>query len=369
MRAYAYVCADSPEAAVALKAETPEAHFVAGGKNQIDLMKMGIRRSPAIIDIAKIGLDTVEDRGDAIRIEALVSNTACAEHPLIIEHAYAVSMTIVKGATQQIRNMASVGGNLLRSPRSVCYYDPSVHNARSDGMHATSYSVGGVDRMNAILGTHPRTTDANPSDMAVPMMALGAIVNLLGPDGARDMPMSEFFRLAAQVEAEGGGWYALGPFDLITSADLPKTGTGWNQHYHKVRERQSYAFALVSGMAAFRLNCGRIIDASVAASGVARFLGAFPWRPHSRVVRPRRRRLSRRLPAVSRAHSRSTCMLSSSTFYRAFSPARSLRRPPVRATVQCFGRSRYDRTGRTQAHYRLPLHCFSLSSVQPNHEC
>lgn len=284
MRPYDYLVADSPEAAVALKAERPDAQFIAGGTNQIDLMKMGVRRPPAIIDIAGTGLDAVEDRDDAVRVGALVSNTACAEHPLVREHAPAVSMAIVKGATQQIRNMASVGGNLLQSVRSACFYDVAAPCVRRDGMDVTCGSIGGIDRMNAILGTHPKTSDANPSDMAVAMMALGATVNVLGPDGPRTVPMGDFFRLPSEVEAiqetgDGGvtpegDWYALGPADLITSVDLPTTGTGANQSYHKVRDRASYAFALISGAAALRMEGERIAAAHVAAGGV----GTIPWR-------------------------------------------------------------------------------------------
>lgn len=284
MRPYNYLVADSPEQAVALKTERPDAQFIAGGTNQIDLMKMGVRRPPAIIDIADIGLDAVEDRGDTIRVGAMVTNTACAGHPLVMQYAPAVSMAIMKGATQQIRNMARVGGNLLQSVRSVCFYDVAQPCVRRDGMNITCGAVGGIDRMNAILGTHPKTNDANASDMAVPMMALGATVNVLGPDGPRAVPMADFFRLPGEVEqlqaaGEGTGnpeqdWYALRPTDLITSVDLPKTRTGQNQSYHKVRDRHSYAFALISGTAALRLVAGTVADARVAAGGV----GTIPWR-------------------------------------------------------------------------------------------
>ena len=273
MRAHSFHTATSVEDAT--KAGSREdAAFIAGGTNQIDHMKAGISRPAHVVDISDLELRAIEDRGDAIRYGTLVTNTAAAEHELTKRHAPLISMTIVKGATQQIRNMATLGGNLLQGVRCPYFYDlGSACNRRQETARGPKgcTAIGGFDRLNAIFGISEHCTAANPSDMALSFAAYDVRLNLVGPGGGRTIPFAELHR-----EPGNRPWVTntLRPGEVIVSIDVPKSQGAGNSYYTKVRDRQSYAFATLSAAASLALDGGTIRDARIACGGV----GSVPWR-------------------------------------------------------------------------------------------
>ena len=267
MRAFTYERAASPAMAAAAVARTKGATFIAGGTNLLDLMKLEIETPSHLIDVNGLGFDKIEATPDGgLRIGALVRNTDLAADPRVRRDYGVLSRAIVAGASGQLRNKATTAGNLLQRTRCPYFYDTNQPcNKRQPGSGCGA--IGGVSRQLAVIGSSDACIATNPSDMAVAMRALDAVVETIQPDGAaRAMPIADFHRLPGEtphIETP----LAVG--ELITAVTLPKP-LGGVQAYRKVRDRASYAFALVSVAAVVQPDgTGR-----VALGGVAHK----PWR-------------------------------------------------------------------------------------------
>src|SRR4051812_9885239 len=249
----------------------PAAKFIAGGTNLIDLMKYDVERPARLIDITHLPLKTVEETATGgLRIGALVPNSDLAYHPLVEERYPLLSSAILAGASQQLRNMASAGGNLLQRTRCLYFYDTATPcNKREPGSGCSA--IDGVNRINAILGTSDSCIATHPSDMCVVLAALEATVHVVGPAGARAIAFSDFHRLPDNTPQRDTN---LGPDEIITAIELPPKGFSANYSYLKIRDRLSYAFALVSVAAALELDGDTIKEARLALGGVAHK----PWR-------------------------------------------------------------------------------------------
>jgi xanthine dehydrogenase YagS FAD-binding subunit len=267
MRSFTYERAGSPAEAVAAAARTPGAKFIAGGTNLLDLMKNEIETPMHLIDVNGLALDNIEATPDGgLRIGALVRNTDLAADPRVRRGYGVLSRAILAGASGQLRNAATTGGNLMQRTRCPYFYDTNQPcNKRVPGSGCSA--IGGFSRGHAVIGVSDACIATHPSDMAVAMRALDATVETIRPDGStRTIPIAQFHRLPGdtpQIET------VLAPGELITAATLPKP-LGGTHIYRKVRDRVSYAFALVSVAAIVqRDGTGR-----VALGGVAHK----PWR-------------------------------------------------------------------------------------------
>lgn len=251
-------------------AAQPGAKFIAGGTNLLDLMKLEIEQPVHLIDITRLPLRQVEATNGGVRIGSQVPNSDLAAHPLIRERYPVLSKALLAGASGQLRNKASTGGNLLQRTRCYYFYDTSkACNKREPGSGCAALQ--GFNRIHAILGTSDSCIAVHPSDMAVALTALDASIETALPDGSkRTLPIDELYRLPGDtphIET------TLRPGELITAVVLPSPPAG-NQTYRKVRDRASYAFALVSVAAIVRVETGRVRDARIALGGVAHK----PWR-------------------------------------------------------------------------------------------
>jgi xanthine dehydrogenase YagS FAD-binding subunit len=257
--------------AVRLMAADPEAKFIAGGTNLIDLMKEDVERPMRLIDISRLPLTTVEETAaGGLRIGALVPNTDLAYHPLIETRYPVLASAIMAGASQQLRNMASTGGNLLQRTRCAYFYDTATPcNKRDPGTGCSA--IAGHNRMHAILGTSEACIATHPSDMCVALAVLDATVHVRGPTGARVIPLVEFHRLPGSTPQYDTN---LQHDEIVVAIELPARGFSAHYTYLKIRDRLSYAFALVSAAAALEIEAGRIKEARFALGGVAHK----PWR-------------------------------------------------------------------------------------------
>jgi xanthine dehydrogenase YagS FAD-binding subunit len=271
MIGFDYARASSIADAVSLKAASPEARFIAGGTNLVDLMKMHVERPAKLIDVSRLPLDTVEETaGGGLRIGALVRNTDVAYHPLVEQRYPMLARAIMAGASQQLRNMASVGGNLLQRTRCAYFYDiATTCNKREPGSGCAA--IGGHNRMNAILGTSDACIAVHPSDMCVALAVLEATVHVTGPRGDRIIALTDFHRLPGDTPQRDTN---LGADELITAVELPPQGFAANYTYLKIRDRLSYAFALVSIAVGLELDAGKVKNGRFALGGVAHK----PWR-------------------------------------------------------------------------------------------
>jgi xanthine dehydrogenase YagS FAD-binding subunit len=257
--------------AVQQMAADPAAKFIAGGTNLIDLMRGDVERPAHLIDISRLPLTKVEetDAGGA-RIGALVPNSDLAYHPLIEKRYPILSSAILAGASQQLRNMASTGGNLLQRTRCFYFYDTATPcNKRSPGSGCSA--LDGVNRINAILGTSDACIATHPSDMCVALAALDATIHVIGPGGERAIAFADFHRLPGSTPQLDTN---LQRDEIVTAIELPQAGFAANYTYLKIRDRLSYAFALVSIAAAVELDGEVIREARIALGGVA----PKPWR-------------------------------------------------------------------------------------------
>lgn len=253
-------------------ARTPGAKFIGGGTNLLDLYKSGIERPTRLVDVSRLALHAIEELPDGgVRIGAMASNTAAANHPLVRQRYRVLSEAILNGASAQLRNMATVGGNLLQ--RTRCYYftDPSFKSCNKREPGSGCAAIDGFNRIHAILGATPACIATNPSDMAVALVALDATVRLSGPNGERSVPVADFHRLPGDTPQFDS---VIEEGELITAVDLPASPFGAHAHYLKVRDRASYAFALVSVAAALDLRDGVVRDLRLVLGGVAHK----PWR-------------------------------------------------------------------------------------------
>ena len=271
MNNFGYSRASDVTDAIRQIAADPAAKFIAGGTNLVDLMKYDVARPARLIDITHLPLKSVEQTADGgVRIGALVPNSDLAYHPLIADRYPLLASAILAGASQQLRNMASTGGNLLQRTRCFYFYDVATPcNKREPGSGCAA--IAGINRINAILGTSEACIATHPSDMCVALAALDARVHVTGPAGTRSIAFADFHRLpenAPHIDT------TLAPDEIIIAIELPQKGFAGNYSYLKLRDRASYAFALVSVAAAIEIDGGRIKEARVALGGVAHK----PWR-------------------------------------------------------------------------------------------
>ncbi|MDP8944751.1 MAG: xanthine dehydrogenase family protein subunit M [Actinomycetota bacterium] len=257
--------------AVAALAEAPNAAFLAGGTNLVDLMKLGVMEPEVLVDVRRLTSDSIEELPDGgVRIGAAVTNSDLAADRTIRSRYPALSQALLAGASGQLRNLATTGGNLLQRTRCVYFYDTTTPcNKREPGSGCSA--IEGHNKNHAILGASEHCVATHPSDMAVAMAALDAFVNVHGPDGERRVPIEELHRLPGDEPQRDT---TLEHGELITAVDLPPLDFASNSKYRKVRERASYAFALVSVAAALAVQDGVVRDVRLALGEVAQK----PWR-------------------------------------------------------------------------------------------
>ncbi|MEV4316149.1 xanthine dehydrogenase family protein subunit M [Actinocrispum sp. NPDC049592] len=271
MKSFAYVSAPDVRTAVSAIASAPNAKFLGGGTNLVDLMRGNIEQPDTVVDITRLpltGVDLLPDGG--VRIGALVRNSHLAAHPLIRSRYPVLSQALLMGASAQLRNMATVGGNLLQRTRCLYFYDrASACNKRVPGSGCDA--IGGFNRNHAILGVSDGCIATNPSDMCVALAMLDAVVEVESTRGIRRIPMADFHLLPGETPHKET---SVAADELITAVELPPLPIAANSRYRKVRDRASYAFALVSVGAAVEVNGGTVTQARLALGGVS----AKPWR-------------------------------------------------------------------------------------------
>ncbi|BCM93389.1 putative xanthine dehydrogenase YagS FAD-binding subunit [Abditibacteriota bacterium] len=268
MHPFQYERARNAKNAVSTVAQNPTATFIAGGTSHVDLMKENVHRPDLVVDISGLPLQSIGGHDGGIRIGANVSNTQVAYHPDIVARYPGLSEAILAGASAQIRNMATTAGNPLQRTRCPYFRDTTqACNKREPGTGCAALT--GINRVHAIFGASEACVATHPSDMAVALSALDAIVQTRGPRGNRSIPFTDFHRLPGNMPQLDT---VLQQGELITSIDLP--AFSGRSHYLKARDRASYAFALVSCAIALEMNGGTIRRARIALGGVAHK----PWR-------------------------------------------------------------------------------------------
>ncbi|WP_207479757.1 FAD binding domain-containing protein [Arenibaculum pallidiluteum] len=271
MRAFSYSRAESVADALKGVVGHGETKVVAGGTNLLDLMKADVMRPTRLVDITRLPLNRIEETAEGgLRLGALVTNADTAHDERVRSRYPMLSRAILAGASAQLRNMATNGGNLLQRTRCYYFYDTGTPcNKREPGSGCGA--IGGVNRIHAILGASEHCIATHPSDMCVALAALAAEIRVTGPRGERTIPFEAFHRLpgdAPQIDTN------LAPDEIVTAIDLPARGFAAHSTYLKVRDRQSYAFALVSVAAALEIEDGKVTAARLALGGVAHK----PWR-------------------------------------------------------------------------------------------
>src|ERR1700757_2933296 len=270
MQSFDYRKTDSVAGAVSAGA-TPNTRFVAGGTTLIDLMKLDVETPRTVVDINSVPLTKIEAKPDGgLRIGAMVRNSDLAHDKTVQQEYPVLSQALLSGASPQLRNMATTGGNLLQ--RTRCYYFRDTAypcNKREPGSGCPA--IDGYNRMHAILGTSEHCIATHPSDMAVAMMALGATIHLNGSAGERSVPITEFYFLPGNSPDREN---ALRKGEIITHVTLPALPSTAKSHYLKRRDRASYEFALASAAVIVEMNGNKIRKAQIALGGV----GTRPWR-------------------------------------------------------------------------------------------
>lgn len=256
--------------AEAVQAFGAGARFIAGGTNLIDLMKYEVEKPGRLIDITRLPLDRIEAHGDGLRIGALATNAKVAYDDQVTARYPMLRNAILAGASAQLRNAASTGGNLLQRTRCYYFYDVATPcNKREPGSGCTA--IGGMNRIHAIFGTSEHCIATHPSDMCIALAALEATVQVSGPQGDRSIPFAEFHRLPGDSPERDTN---LAPGEIIVAVDLPESRFPQHYTYLKLRDRLSYAFALVSVAAGLELDGDTVKTARLALGGVAHK----PWR-------------------------------------------------------------------------------------------
>ena len=272
MRPFEYVRADDPAAAVALVSADPEAEFLAGGTTELDLvLKDGVLEPARLVDITRLPLRAITRAEDTLRVGALVTMNELAAHATVSERVPLVGEALLAGASPQLRNMATIGGNLLQRTRCRYFRDWTVMacNKRTPGSGCAA--VRGPARMHAILGASEHCIALHASDLCVPLVALDTVVDIQGVDGSRSVPLTQFYLLPRErPDIEN----VLAHGELITGIRIPLLPAGTRSAYLKVRDRASYEFALTSAAAALLIKNGMIVHARLALGGV----GTVPWR-------------------------------------------------------------------------------------------
>ena len=270
MTPFTYARAHNPGDALRL-GSAAGAKYLGGGTNLVDLMRESIEHPSTLVDVTGLSAEIEEREDGSLLIGAAARNTALAAHHAVRTRYPVLSRAIVAGASAQIRNMATVGGNILQRTRCTYFYDDqgSRCNKRNPGQGCDAAE--GFNRIHAILGASPSCVATHPSDMCVALVALGAIVHLRGAQGERTVELSELHRLPEdhpEIET------LLAPGELITAIELPALGFSARSAYRKVRDRSSYAFALISVAGAIELDGDNVKDLRIALGGVAHK----PWR-------------------------------------------------------------------------------------------
>ena len=267
MRPFDYVRAETRD-----DAHRADGRIIAGGTNLLDLMKLQVETPERLLDVTRLDMHEIDEAENSVRIGALVTNSDLAAHPLIRKRYPVLSRALLAGASGQLRNKATTGGNLMQRTRCPYFYDTTQPcNKRAPGTGCQA--IGGVNRILAILGTSDHCIATHPSDMAVGMRTLDARVEIETANGdTKLLPLDEFYRLPGDTPERET---ALEPGDLIVAVHLPDPPAG-AQAYRKVRDRSSYAFALVSMGAVVSVENGKIASAAMAFGG----LGPRPWRDH-----------------------------------------------------------------------------------------
>ncbi len=273
MRPFTYLRVLDVATAVDAIATHPRARFLGGGTNLVDLMRENIERPDTVVDISRLPLIDVDELPNGgVRIGALVRNSHLAAHPLIRTRYPVLSQALLTGASGQLRNMATVGGNLLQRTRCPYFYDTTARcNKREPG--AGCDALEGFNRSTAVLGTSDNCIATHPSDMCVALAALDALIEVQSVRGVRRIPFTEFHQLprdTPHLETQ------LAEDELITAVELPPLPVAANSRYRKVRDRASYAFALVSVAAALDIDHDTVKDVRIALGGV----GVKPWRAY-----------------------------------------------------------------------------------------
>ena len=268
MKAFDYARAGSVQEALELIGDGTGSAFLAGGTNLVDHLRLGIRRPGTVVDISRLDLGGVEETADGgLRIGANVRNADLAIDPLVRQRFPFVSEALLAGASGQIRQMASTAGNLLQRTRCVYFQDRSTPcNKREPGSGCSA--VEGFGTYNALIGASEHCVAVHPSDLCVPLAALDAVVHVVGPAGERAIPFAELHRLPGDTPERDT---TLEPDELITAVEIPALPWATRSRYRKVRERASYAFALVSVAAALDLDesTGQVRDVRLALGGVS----------------------------------------------------------------------------------------------------
>lgn len=271
MRPLTYSRAADVQGAIALATANPASAFLAGGTTEVDLIRAGISQSEHLVDINELPLRGVEDRADGgLRIGALARMNDVARTPGVVRRFPAISRALLLGASEQLRNMASMGGNLRQRTRCAYLRDGvSPCNKREPGSGCAA--LDGLNRGHAILGTSEHCIATHPSDVAVALVAFDAVIRMVGPDGERAIPFDDFFLLPGdtpQLE------HPIAPGELIVGIEVPGAPIALGSVYLKFRDRQSYEFALVSVAAAIEVDDGLVTGVRLALGGV----GTKPWR-------------------------------------------------------------------------------------------
>jgi xanthine dehydrogenase YagS FAD-binding subunit len=270
MNQFEYTRANTAQSAVNALSKETGAVFLAGGTNLVDLMKRGVTQPSRLVDINGLPMDKVEQTASGLRIGALAKNSDVSEHELVKKHFPLLSMAFKAGASPQLRNMATVGGNMMQRTRCPYFYDTAMRcNKRQPGSGCDA--IGGYNRMHAIFGASDQCIAVHPSDMCVALTALDAIVTITGPKGERKMAFADFHRLPGNTPDKDNN---LQKAELITGITIPFNKLSAHSYYLKVRDRASYAFALVSVAAALDIQNGTIQEARLSMGGVAHK----PWR-------------------------------------------------------------------------------------------
>ncbi|MEU8682770.1 xanthine dehydrogenase family protein subunit M [Streptomyces sp. NPDC048611] len=273
MRAISYTRPTDVHSAVAAVTSDPGSSFLAGGTTEVDLLRLDVLRPHRLVDINRLPLTGVEERsGGGLLIGALARMSEVAEDRAVVERFPVLSQALLLGASAQLRHMASMGGNLMQRVRCAYYRDPeSACNKRVPGSGCSALE--GIHRGHAILGTSEHCIATHPSDLAVALVALDAVVHVEGMDGSRTIPADDFFLLPGDTPERE---HPLTPGELITAVEVPALPMARNSLYLKVRDRESYEFALASAAAALALEDGVIREVRLALGGVA----TKPWRAH-----------------------------------------------------------------------------------------
>lgn len=270
MKLFTYTRATDLDAAVNTVSRNQSAKFIGGGTNLLDLMKENVEQPNQLIDINSLPLTKIEVTRNGVRIGAMARNSDVAYNAIIQERYPLLAQALLAGASPQLRNMATVGGNLMQRTRCYYFYDTAMPcNKREPGSGCAA--IEGFNRIHAIFGASDQCIATHPSDMCVALVALDAVVQVQGPKGDRQIPINQFHRLpidTPQIDT------ALQHGELITAVDLPNLPNAWRSHYLKVRDRASYAFALVSVATTLDIENGTIRAARVVMGGVAHK----PWR-------------------------------------------------------------------------------------------